>query len=190
MPPTTDTHNEGSCDLCTGWHDAEEAAFMNKRRTPPPTDTEPRTTPSLVEAVRIILINEVPSDEAWRDLEAAYDAALAAERASGGRTIPEEAEAGPCPGGCNCRLYSPDADPADCGCDSYCTMDTTDWPKWPAERASGGLDVIRAIIEAGPRERHDPFLCASAYEPCSGEHEVLDAIRARLATPATNEVER
>lgn len=27
-------HNEGSCALCTGWHDAEEAAFMNRRRPP------------------------------------------------------------------------------------------------------------------------------------------------------------
>jgi hypothetical protein len=43
-----DGHNEGSCDLCTGWHDAEEAAFMNRRqeegiadeRTPPALDVE------------------------------------------------------------------------------------------------------------------------------------------------------
>ena len=42
---------------------------------------------------------------------------------------------GPCPGGCGCTLYSPDADPKDCGCDSYCTMDTTDWPKWDADAA-------------------------------------------------------
>ena len=35
------------------------------------------TCSDLVDAVRISLINEVPSDEAWRDLNDAYDAALA-----------------------------------------------------------------------------------------------------------------
>ena len=31
-PSEPSHHNEGSCELCTGWHDAEEAAFMNRKR--------------------------------------------------------------------------------------------------------------------------------------------------------------
>jgi hypothetical protein len=65
------------------------------------------------------------------------------------RVMHSEAMAGPCPGGCNCTLWSPDADPADCGCDSYCTMDTTDWPKWSAD-APG-------VAQERPQPDRDPI---------------------------------
>ena len=40
MTQASDRHNEGSCELCTGWHDADEAAFMNRRRPMTPEERQ------------------------------------------------------------------------------------------------------------------------------------------------------
>ena len=54
---------------------------------------------------------------------------------------------GTCPGGCACRLFSPDADAADCGCGSYCVMDTSDWPT-PARLADyeAAVDALEVLV--------------------------------------------